>query len=515
MRVRAGGDASPQGLQVGIVLAAVAADQHQASLRVVEPWASLRVVEPWASLRIVEIAERQVGFEQLDLRFGLADTADEQDGEHVVALAPALACAPGAGPDLGDVEQQGAAPHRLEAKLAQRDRVVFAIGEGGVHMPRQGRELAPSQGGIGSQPRMLGQQLGRGDVVVDQDLGRRQRGDLVEGVVAHRVPHDQHILVMQRQFVDRTQLVGQFRIEMGDEDLAGIAEAAQELAGQQHGVGDCVRHRRPGMELVHAVALATVQKPGRRRLPHVEEPVFRFEFRSRRCWRTWIRRLRCHDRCGGRRRLQGWRRPAAAAELSQRDPQRPGQAPGAAASHGREPGLGLVQLVVAALQGLGAELQGVGAFVAFAQRRVRLAQRRLQTEMRRLHLGAQNGLQNVLPPSLVAQFLMQPGDLVMAALALLPGCGDGLGGPACGCLEDAVEGIGACLGSRKPAGQEGVGADEVVEHVGRGLQRRQCVGLLAGEVEAVEPVEPGEAVALGQQLRLPCLVGRPGGRLGG
>jgi predicted GNAT superfamily acetyltransferase len=71
----------------------------------------------------------------------------------------------------------------IEAQRAQLDRVVVADRQRGGDVGTQLVQLAPAQISMRGEPRIVGKQLGRGDVVVAEDLAGRQVQDLVQTVM--------------------------------------------------------------------------------------------------------------------------------------------------------------------------------------------------------------------------------------------------------------------------------------------------------------------------------------------
>ncbi len=365
---------------------------------------------------------------------------------------------------------------------------------------------------------MAGQQRRRGDVVVDQDLGCRQVEHLFEPVVAHGVAHDQHVAVVSRQLLHRAQQVRQGGGRLLDEDLAPVAHRLQHRAGQEHGVGDGVAHRRAGMELVHRqqAALAVPQQHRWRRgygqgfgralrLGHGGGRGRRGG--GGRVDRGWVGSRR--REVGGRRRRfrrrDGHRRPCPEHSAAQRRGDAPGTAPldgVQAALGGLQAQVGLLQLVAAVVQPV---LGGLQAKVGLLQLVSAVVQRL------RLLAPLVLGLRRFLRPA--AEQLAQAGQFMLAVLGAAHLAGDagvqaGLrgrqGGP-----ERRELGLGIADALRPYA----VGrAQEVVEHVGRGGEGgRQRVVALGRHVVAVEPVEPDEAVVRVQQQLLPRVVGGDGG----
>ena len=138
-------------------------------------------------------AELRKRLDQRQLSLGRRDATDEQYGEHRAWRPRQRRLL-----QRRHVEQQGAG-RGVEPRLPQIEHIVDTVRQRRRDGRAEALELRPAQRRILLVLRQPSQQMGRRDVVVQQHLGRRQRQDLIERIVAHRMPDDQHIIVMPRQ----------------------------------------------------------------------------------------------------------------------------------------------------------------------------------------------------------------------------------------------------------------------------------------------------------------------------
>ncbi len=226
------GDAPPDLGLVGFAAAIDAADQDQTG-------------RPHGKAT----AEGGIGVDEFGLAFAADDPAHEQDRERIGVQAVDF-CRPRGGEQRLGVEQRLTGDGERVARAPEFERVEGAVGDGGGNERAPEIELLASEFAHLAQER-IGKQEGRGDVVIGEHLGRRKCRDSGRFGIAERVMHDQHVVGVAGQVVDRSHLIGERRVMVMDVNLAVEAEPAQQVARQDHAVGDGVTRGHRRVELVH------------------------------------------------------------------------------------------------------------------------------------------------------------------------------------------------------------------------------------------------------------------------
>ena len=147
---------------------------------------------------------------------------------------------------MGPVEKDGDPRGLLVARLDERAPVEFRDSDRELERRREPRELPEPEPRVRGRVRVdAAEKLGRGDVVVDEDLPRVQLHQLVDDLVAHREMHDEH--VVRLDVTEQAPIgpdVGDTRLGFDRVRIRLVAPAADAPAQSE----DVVAHRVAGRE---------------------------------------------------------------------------------------------------------------------------------------------------------------------------------------------------------------------------------------------------------------------------